>query len=108
MKNTSETISFDDMLDALSNIHRRKLLISLLEHDAQGDGPVIIGDSKSEIDDGKRSVTMRHVHLPKLVDYGFIIWNEETNEVMKGPEFDKIRPLIEFLKYNEEELPGDW
>ena len=72
MRSVSETISFDDMVDALADVQRRKLLIALLEHNPQDDAPVVIADSDGEADAVERLVTMRHVHLPKLVDYGFI------------------------------------
>ena len=108
MKKSAQTISFDDMVDALANIQRRKLLISLLEHNPQDDSPIVIADSDSEATAVERLVTMQHTHLPKLVDYGFIEWDEETHEVRKGPKFDEIRPLLELLDDHEDELPPDW
>ena len=108
MENTLEEISFDDIVDALADVQRRKVLVALLEHNPQDDAPVVIADSDSEADAVERLVTMQHVHLPKLVDYGFIEWNEETHEVTKGPKFDEIRPLLELLHDHEDELPADW
>mgnify|MGYP002762999200 CR=1 FL=1 len=108
MKKTPEAISFDDMVNALADIQRRKLLTSLLEHNPQDDTPTVVVDSDSETDAVERLVTMQHVHLPKLADYGFIEWNKDTNEVMKGPKFDEIRPLLELLAKHEDELPEDW
>ena len=108
MKNMLEEISFDDMVDALADVQRRKLLVALLEHNPQDDAPVVIADSDSEADAVERLVTMQHVHLPKLADCGFIEWNEETHEVTKGPKFDEIRPLLELLDDHEDELPAGW
>ena len=108
MKKLVETISFDMMVDALANVQRRKLLVALLEHNPQDDDPVVIADSESESDAVKRLLSMQHVHLPKLVEYGFIEWNKDTHEVMKGPNFDEIRPLLELLDNHEDELPADW
>src|SRR6056297_906486 len=101
MRNTFEHISFDGMLDALADVQRRNLLVALLEHNPQDDAPVVIADSESESDAVERLVIMQHVHLPKLADYGFIEWNEETHEVMKGQNFDEIRPLLELLDDHE-------
>ncbi len=103
-----QTISFDDMVDALADVQRRKLLVALLEHNPQDDSAVVIADSESESDAVERLVSMQHVHLPKLTDYGFIEWDEDTHEVMKGPNFDEIRPLLELLDDHEDELPDDW
>ncbi|MDG5778345.1 transcriptional regulator [Haloarculaceae archaeon H-GB2-1] len=108
MKNTLKVRSFDDMVDALADVQRRKLLVALLEHNPQDDAPVVIAGSESESDAVERLVTMQHVHLPKLADYGFIEWNRETHEVAKGPKFDEIRPLLELLENHEDELPADW
>ena len=102
------TPSFDDMVDALADVQRRKLLVALLEHNPQDDTPVVMADSESDADAVERLVTMQHVHLPKLADYGFIEWNEDTHEVTKGPKFDEIRPLLELLANHEDELPADW
>jgi predicted transcriptional regulator len=108
MENTLEASSFDDMVDALADVQRRKLLVALLQHNPQDDAPVVIADSDSETDAVERLVTMQHVHLPKLADYGFIEWNEESHEVTKGPKFDEIKPLLELLADHENELPADW
>ncbi|WP_246983352.1 DUF7344 domain-containing protein [Halorientalis marina] len=96
------------MVDALADVQRRKLLVALLEHNPQDDSAVVIADSESESDAVERLVSMQHVHLPKLTDYGFIEWDEDTHEVMKGPNFDEIRPLLELLDDHEDELPDDW
>lgn len=108
MKNIEKTTAFDDMVNALANVQRRKLMVALLEHNPQDDTPVVVADSESESDAVKRLISMQHVHLPKLSDYGFIEWNEETHEVVKGPNFDEIRPLLELLDNHADELPADW
>lgn len=97
-------ITFDDMMDVLADVQRRKLLIALLKNNP----PVVIAGSEAEDDDAKRLVAMDHVHLPKLADYGVIDWDRESNEVHKGPNFDEIRPLLELLDDHEDELPDDW
>lgn len=101
-------LGFDDFLDALAHIQRRKLLIALLTHNPQDDESVVIDADESADEEFTRLVQMTHVHLPKLEDYGFIIWNRETNEVRKGPNFDEIRPLLELLQKHEDELPVEW
>lgn len=97
------TVSFDEMMDALGAVQRRKLLLSLLEREPEDDPPIVIDGSGSEAD----LLAMRHAHLPKLSAYEFIEWDRETDEVTRGPEFDEIEPLLELLADNEEELPVD-
>ncbi|MFC6952288.1 transcriptional regulator [Halorubellus litoreus] len=100
--------SFDEILDAFGHVQRRKLLRALLIHNPQDDDPAVIDVDESVEEEFTRFLEMRHVHLPKLADYGFIVWDRETNEVSKGPNFDEIRPLLALLVDHEDELPDDW
>ena len=108
MKNMGELVKFDDALDALAHVQRRRLLLSLLEHNPQDDSPVVLGDTESEKEALESLTAMNHVHLPKLVEYGFIEWDRESNEVTKGPDFPEIRPLLELLDDHADELPEGW
>lgn len=108
MQNMGRLVTFDDALDALADVQRRKLLLSLLDHNPQDGDPVAIGGTESETEALQRLTTMNHVHLPKLVDYGFIEWDREANEVSKGPEFVEIRPLLELLDEHADDLPEEW
>lgn len=108
MEEKVENRSFDELLQVLSNFQRRKLLVALLEHNPQDDSPQVVGESTEEAGALTRMIQMHHVHLPKLEEYGFIVWNRETNEVSKGPEFEEIRPLLELLRDHEDELPDGW
>lgn len=104
----------DDAFDALADRRRRQLLVDLLYHDPQ---PVpelsdpsrellaanesLLGEFLSgdrEIDDAdKTAVRMYHVHLPKLVEYGYVEWDRDADAVSKGTEFDAIRHLLEMI-----------
>lgn len=108
MKNLPQVASFDDCLDALAHVQRRKLLVALLDHNPQDDIPFSVADAENDIDPFERLVQMRHRHLPKLADYGFIEWDEDTHEVSKGPNFDEIKPILDLLDAHEDELPPDW
>ena len=108
MKNRVEIVSFDEMVDALADVQRRKLLVALLEHNPQDDAPVVIAGSEEEGEAVDRLVKMNHVHLPNLEELGFIEWDRDANEVSKGENFEEIRPLLELLVNHEDELPADW
>ena len=117
--------STDTILDALSDVHRRRVLVRLLDHNPQPveqlstasrdayetntglvdeflTGTLEINGADNE------SIRLYHCHLPKLVDYGFIEWDRDENETHKGPNFDEIRPLLLLLEENRETLPADW
>jgi hypothetical protein len=108
MEDGSGTAEFDDMVDALGDIQRRKLLVALVEHGSEDDAAVVIDDFNDESDAAERLISMQHIHLPKLATYGFIEWNMDTHEVWRGPSFGEIRPLLELLDTHEDELPADW
>lgn len=108
MENGATQPTFNEMLDALGNIQRRKLLLALLNHNPQDDESVVIDAEETAGEELTRLVEMKHSHLPKLEEYGFISWNQETNQVSKGPNFEEIRPLLELLSEHEDELPEEW
>ena len=107
MEDHGQRVTFDDMVDALADVQRRKLLIALGEHNPQDDSPTVI-DPDGETDALERALAMDHVHLPKLANYGFIEWDRVENEVTKGPNYEEIRPLLELLDDHRNELPADW
>jgi hypothetical protein len=100
----------DAALDALANKYRRRVLVALLEHNPQDDDdrqiPEDVPVESDELD--RLLVQMRHCHLPKLAESGFIKWDRETNTIQTGPQFDEIRPLLELLQNHADELPDDW
>jgi hypothetical protein len=83
----------DTTFDALANEDRRKLLVALLDENPQ-DAAV---DASEAVNTGalkpnhRLQTAMYHSHLPKLVDYGFIEWNRDTQEIVKGPQFGAVR-----------------
>lgn len=108
MKSGTAERTTDEILDGLSHVQRRKLLRALLVHNPQDDDGIKIDEDESTTQEIERLVEMNHVHLPKLENYGFIRWDQNTGEVSKGPNFDEIRPLLELLADHEDELPDKW
>jgi hypothetical protein len=98
---------FDAHLDALGHADRRRLLLALLDASAEGDLPVDVDRLTNGTAEDLR-VSMHHVHLPKLDDYGFVDANRERGTVTTGPRFDDVRPLLELLDGNRDRLPDDW
>lgn len=100
--------SLDTTFDALADRSRRRLLVSLSERDPQNTEDALVPVDISDGDVSELKIEMRHHHLPKLEEVGFIEWDRNTNEVWKGPRFDEIRPLLELLSDHADELPDDW
>lgn len=108
MSEVQGRLSFDEMVDALADVRRRKFLFALLEHNPIDDSGVFIADTTSGSDGLKHhQILMHQVHLPKLASYGLVTWTKEDHEVTKGPAFAEIRPLLELLRDHEDQLPVD-
>lgn len=101
--------AMDAVLDALADKYRRRLLVALLEHNPQDGDPRIPADVEVPDEDVQVLETaMVHTHLPKLEDAGFVEWDEEADEVGRGPRFDEIRPLLQLMHDHADVLPDDW
>lgn len=115
----------DDIHDALSDGERRRLLVSLLDHNpqdvrtlsgasrelARADEGLLrsfLADSRPMVDVDERLLRKHAIHIPKLVEYGFVEWDREEHVVTKGPRFDEIRPLLERLVDDPDALPHEW
>ncbi|WP_049985413.1 ArsR/SmtB family transcription factor [Halobellus rufus] len=102
------SVSFDSHLDALGHIDRRRILLALLHADTEGDLPVGIDQLVEGTDRSSARVSIHHVHLPKLDEYGFVNVTRDNHAVTPGPRFDEISPLLELLDQNTDQLPDDW
>jgi hypothetical protein len=99
-----------EALNALSNPYRRQLLLALRNHnpqDADDTDPLNVAADRPE-DVEALQTELFHVHLPKLAEMGFIEWDQETNEISKGPRWDEIAPLLRLISNHRDELPKDW
>ena len=101
----------DVQLDALSHVKRRRVLFALLRERSGASGWES-SESRARVEVGSLSeggLTMSsadvyHNHLPKLDDLGFVSWDRENGVVATGPQFEEIRPLLELLADNGDEL----
>lgn len=106
---TLNTLCMDDLFDAFANVHRRRLLAALLEHDPKRDTIDVPEDvHEGEKDLESLRLAFYHSHLPRLADADIVRWDRETHDVRKGPRFDEIRPLLKLVGDDVNELPDDW
>ena len=108
LRNIMESLDFQSVLDALRDKHRRRLLVALLEHNPQEEVTIPEGVDMGEADRELVKAQMYHTHLPRLDELGIIRWNRDENEVVKGPNFEEMRPLLELINDHADELPYDW
>lgn len=97
--------SFDECLDALGHVERRRVLLGLLHGGADAGGVAFDRLDVAAAGGGLRPA-MYHVHLPKLEQLGFVDADRDQEVVTRGVRFDGIRPLLELLDDNRERLPG--
>lgn len=94
------TATLDDAFKALADPERRQLLLALADQHPQSVRSLdYLDDSPSEPmkNEEHRQLLMQHGHLPMLEAAGFIEWHENGRELTRGPNFDVLRPLIEYL-----------
>ena len=113
----------DETFEALANVRRRRLLVDLLDHDPQsvpelstecrellGANESLLGEilarSGESTSENTTLVQLYHVHLPMLVEYGFIAWQRDVNVVTKGPNFEDLEPLLYLLDADRVDPPG--
>ncbi|MEF8806659.1 DUF7344 domain-containing protein [Natronomonas sp.] len=95
----------DRILDILRKRNRRLILLLLKEGTVETHTDLMIrGENKTK----EVGIALRHTHLPKLEDTGYIEWDRETGEISKGPRFEEIVPLLELIETHADELPPGW
>lgn len=104
----------DNEFDALADRQRRVLLLGLLGRNRQhvsqlsGTSRELIEanaelldkhlSSTRNIPDVDEELLRTHVvHLPKLVEYGYVEWDRDDDVVTRGPRFDDVQRLLALL-----------
>lgn len=114
----------DDVLDGIADVQRR-LLLTRLVHDEPQPVPQLSSKSREilQADEGllqeylsgsleianadKTNIRTHHVHLPKLVEYSYIKWDQDAHVMTQGPKFDDVRPLLEVVDDGQNERSAD-
>lgn len=89
--------------DLIGNQHRRHLLYELHSGHVENEGDVL---TRSQGDDS--ALMLKHVHLPKLEEAGYVEWDRRSGGLSKGPRFDEIEPLLDLMKAHADDLPAGW
>lgn len=106
-------VNHDNVFDALASSHRRQLLVELLSSPQDVPKPSGMSREIAEADENllqrhlassqtiaeadEDSISIHHIHLPKLAEYGFIEWDRDNDLVIQGPRFDEISPHLRLL-----------
>lgn len=110
---------YDEVFEALSEHHRRQLLVELLLTPQRIPEPT--GAAREMLDANEAllreqlasagsirgvdeyAVSMHSIHLPKLAEDELITWHREEDLITQGPLFDEARPFLERLVEQEDQ-----
>jgi hypothetical protein len=99
----------DWMFDALKHPYRRRILMLVSEHNPRDEDEFTIENLATDDEDLELLTTaLYHTHLPKLVDAGYIEWDEGSHIIRRGPNFEEIAPLLRLMDDHQDELPEGW
>lgn len=94
-------------MDALARQTRRDILLALLHRESVTQASIVAETAGLSDDPLDVQVSLHHVHLPTLVDHGFVDW-EEDETISRGPTFEQIEHLLTLLDEHRDELPDEW
>lgn len=83
----------DTMMDVLRNRTRRSVLLALVDTTPATSLDALLGS----LDGTGDRVSLRHRHLPKLADVGYVEWDPEAGTISRGPRFAEVEPLVRLL-----------
>jgi hypothetical protein len=96
----------DETLVAVAHPQRRRVLFARFDHPEGVDSHDLSGDGAPEGGRAdRRRVALRHDHLPRLSERGFVDWDRDDGTLRRGPRFDEVRPLLELLAKRSSDLP---
>lgn len=104
----NRSVELDELFEVLSDSCRRQTLVAL--RDLPGDAVEFdvadlcpMGGKREEL-----ALELYHTHLPKLAEVGVIGWDREDGTVRRGPCFEEVASVVDILRANEDDLPGEW
>lgn len=102
---TPARTAFDDVLDALAHVDRRKLVYQLYHStDPSYHADVDRIARERNLDSRELRLRMHHVHLPRLESAGLVV-RDENERIRRGPAFDEVTPLLKLFRENAASLP---
>lgn len=102
------TEPLDRTFEVLRHAYRRRVLVSVREHNPVERGTFVEEIATEDDDTRTLETSLHHVHLPKLARAGYIEWDPDEGMVRRGPAFDEVAPVLELLDEYDERLPDGW
>ncbi|MFC3478274.1 hypothetical protein [Halobacterium litoreum] len=98
---------WDRLYDALAAEPRREVLRSLtnVPEERRLPLPDAATSPNQSIDTETLRIDLRHHHLPKLADVGYVRWESEPFCVQRGPRFEEPAFVVNTLLDAVDEIP---
>lgn len=98
---------WDQLFDVLSAEPRREIINSLLDEPKERRLPLpeAAQSPNQSIDSAMLTIKLRHQHLPKLADAGYVRWEQEPFCVQRGPNFAEPALIVETVFESIDEIP---
>jgi len=106
-RDTGGTENWDKLYEALSAQPRRVIIFSLLNEPEEQSLPLpdAAHSSIQPMDSEDSAIILRHTHLPKLADLGYIRWESDPFCVQRGPHFEEVAFIVDRLTESMHESP---
>jgi hypothetical protein len=106
--NDNTTESWDQLYEALASQPRRMIIFSLMK-EPEGERLPLPDAARApdrSTESGNLSLQLRHHHLPKLAEAGYVHWESEPFSVRRGPHFDEPALVISKMTESTDDHPG--
>ncbi|KAB1194498.1 ArsR family transcriptional regulator [Haloferax sp. MBLA0076] len=107
----SDRESLDQLFALLSHHYRRQILVLLAASNPRtvdAVTQVCLGSREGGREEERIRIGLHHVHLPKLEAEGYLEWDQTTDTIRRGQDFEAIEPALELLTAHPDALPGTW
>lgn len=108
LREGSGTENWDRLYEMLSSQPRRMLVFSLMKEPEDGRLPLpdAAQSSVHPMDPDRLCVQLRHYHLPKLAEAGYVRWESDPFSVRRGPHFEEPAFVIDKIVNSDDEYPA--
>lgn len=98
---------WDRCLYQLSAQPRRQIVVSLLDvpDERRLPLPEAAITEPCSVDLEQFEVELRHHHLPKLANAGYVRWEEASFRVQRGPRYEEAETVMRLLLESSDRLP---
>lgn len=98
---------WNQLFEVLSAEPRREILISLADAPRERRLPLpeAAKSPNQSMDSETLATRLRHHHLPKLADAGYVRWEADPFCVQRGPDFEEPQFILENVLESPDEVP---